>query len=137
MDVGFSNTAVITGASSGIGRALSVALSKEGWRIGIVDVDQDGAERTRELVEKVGGKGEVFRCNVRKVEEVMAAADHFFDSWGEVGMLVNNAGIGGGGYVGEIPLKDWEAVVETDLWGVIYGCHAFIPRMKAQGGGKY
>jgi short-subunit dehydrogenase len=62
-------------------------------------------------------------------------ADHFFDAWGEVGLLVNNAGIGGGGYVGETFIEDWEKVVGTNFLGVVRGCTAFIPRMKMQGRG--
>lgn len=132
---GIPKTAVITGAASGIGRYLSIALAREGWKIGIVDIDMNGANETLQIVDEAGSEGDCFHANVRKLEEVMAAADYFFERWGKVGMLINNAGIGGGGYVGEIPMEDWHAVVETDYWGVVYGCHAFIPRMKEQGGG--
>jgi NAD(P)-dependent dehydrogenase (short-subunit alcohol dehydrogenase family) len=62
-------------------------------------------------------------------------ADHFFETFGEVGLLVNNAGIGGGGYIGETCLEDWEKVARTDFFGGVYGCHAFVGRMKAQGAG--
>ncbi len=130
-----AKTAVITGAASGIGRALSVALAREGFKIGIADIDQDGAEETLKMVNKAGGDGEVYICDVKSFKNVQAMADHFFDAWGEVGLVVNNAGIGGGGMVGDIPIKDWETVVGINLWSVIYGCHVFIPRMKVQGGG--
>jgi len=130
-----AKTAVITGSASGIGRALSLALAERGWKVGIVDVDIEGAEETLQMVIRAGGEGDVFRCNVRKLQEVVAAADHFYQAWGQVGMLINNAGIGGGGYVGDIAIEQWETVVETDFWGVVYGCHVFIPRMKAQGAG--
>jgi NAD(P)-dependent dehydrogenase (short-subunit alcohol dehydrogenase family) len=135
MDMNYAKTAVITGAGSGIGRALSIALAKEAWKIGILDIDLAGAEETQAMVEAAGGEGLVFQADVGELEEMEAAARYYFEEWGEVGMLVNNAGIGAGGYFGEINLKDWEAVVKTDYWGVIYGCQAFIPRMKSQAGG--
>ena len=128
-------TAVITGAGSGIGRAVAVALGQRGWKVGVLDIDADGALRTVELVEAAGGSAESFRCDVANLADVEAAAEHFFSAWAGVGMLVNNAGIGGGGYVGETSIADWERVVAVNLWGVLHGCHAFIPRMKAQGRG--
>ena len=128
-------TVVITGAASGLGRAFALAWAARGWKVGILDIDMEGAEDTCNMVTETGGTGEVFSCNVRSLEEVEAAARHFYDLWGEVGVLVNNAGVGGGGAVGEMTIEHWEVVVETDFWGVVYGCHAFIPGMKARGGG--
>ena len=130
-----ARTVVITGAASGLGRAFTLAWAAKGFEVGILDIDMAGARETLEMVEEMGGRGETFNCDVRNLAEVEAAADHFFDRWGAVGMLVNNAGIGGGGAVGEITIADWEMVVGIDLWGVVYGCHAFIPRMREQGGG--
>jgi NAD(P)-dependent dehydrogenase (short-subunit alcohol dehydrogenase family) len=131
----FEKTAVITGAASGIGRAYALAWAKRGFKIGIVDIDMDGAEETLALVDRAGGSGEVFRCNVRKLQEVQNTADHFFEKWGKIGLLVNNAGVADVGMVGDVPIEDWERQIETNLWGYIYGCHTFIPRMKEQGGG--
>jgi NAD(P)-dependent dehydrogenase (short-subunit alcohol dehydrogenase family) len=130
-----ARTVVITGAASGLGRAYAMAWAAKGFKIGILDIDMEGARETLRLVEEAGTTGEVRSCNVRDPAEVEASADHFFKLWGEVGVLVNNAGIGSGGAVGEVPIGDWEKVIETDLWGVVYGCHAFIPGMKRQGGG--
>ncbi|MBU1671514.1 MAG: SDR family NAD(P)-dependent oxidoreductase [Actinobacteria bacterium] len=130
-----AETAVVTGAASGIGRAIAVGLGKKGWRVGVADVDLDGANETVEMVRKAGGEAESFACDVTRPDDVSGMADHFFDSQGKVGLLVNNAGVGGGGDVGEVPIEDWKTVIDTNLWGVIYGCHAFIPRMKEQGGG--
>lgn len=128
-------TVVITGAASGLGRAFALAWASKGWKVGVLDIDMEGAEETSRMVAEAGGMGEVFQCNVRSLEEVEAAAEHFYDLWGEVGVLVNNAGVGSGGAVGEISIEHWEIVIEIDLWGVVYGCHTYVPRMKAQGGG--
>jgi NAD(P)-dependent dehydrogenase (short-subunit alcohol dehydrogenase family) len=128
-------TAVVTGGGSGLGRALSVRLGGEGWKVGIADIDMKGAEESLALVEKAGGSGELFRCDVREPAVFEVMAGRFFEEWGGVGMLVNNAGVAAGGIVGEIPIEDWKKVMDTNVWGVINGCHAFVPRMKAQGGG--
>lgn len=126
---------VITGAASGFGRSLALTLARKGCRIGIADIDVEGAEETLGMVVREGGSGEIYRLDVRVPMEVEAMAEHFFVAWGGVDLLVNNAGVAVGGFVGNIPLEDWEWLYAVNLWGVIYGCHSFIPRMKAQGGG--
>jgi NAD(P)-dependent dehydrogenase (short-subunit alcohol dehydrogenase family) len=128
-------TAVITGAGSGLGRALSVDLALDGWTIGIADVNVEGAECTLDLIERAGGRGEVYRCDITDIAQVMAMADHFFEAWGGVSLLVNNAGIAAAGFVGDAEISDWRRIVEVNLLGTVNGCHAFVPRMKAQGGG--
>ena len=130
-----TKTAVITGAALGIGRALALAWARRGWKVGVVDFDMEEAERTLEMIEKAGGSGEIFRCDVRDPGEVQAAADHFFDAWGRIDLVMNNAGVGAAGEVADIPLEEWKRVIDTDLWGVIHGCRSFIPGMKEQGGG--
>lgn len=128
-------TAVITGAGSGLGRAFATALAARGFKVGLLDIDSGGAARTLELVEKAGGTGETFTCDVSDLKQVEKAAEHFWGRWGKVGMLVNNAGLGGGGSMGEIPMEGWEKIMGVNLWGVINGCHAHVPRMKKAGGG--
>jgi len=127
--------AVVTGAASGLGRALALVLARKGWKIGITDINEVGSRETLEMVERAGGSGEVFPVDVSKPESVKAMADHFFSAWKGVDLLVNNAGIAISGLVGEIPLANWEKIVGINFWGVLYGCHEFIPRMKRQGGG--
>ena len=126
---------VITGAASGLGRELSLALARKGCRIGIVDINLEGAEETLRMVESAGGSGEVYELDVRVVKDWEAMADHFFSSWGGVDVLVNNAGVVSLGHVGDIPIEDWEWIFSINFWGMLYGCHTFIPRMKEQGGG--
>ncbi|MDD5223630.1 MAG: SDR family NAD(P)-dependent oxidoreductase, partial [bacterium] len=126
---------VITGAASGLGRALALVLARKGCKIGIADVNEVGSRETLELVERAGGSGEILTVDVRRPESVKAMADHFFSRWKGVDLLINNAGIAVAGSVGEIPLENWKRIVDINFWGVLYGCHEFIPRMKAQGGG--
>jgi NAD(P)-dependent dehydrogenase (short-subunit alcohol dehydrogenase family) len=126
---------VITGAASGLGRSLALALAKKGCRIGIADINLEGAGETLEMVKKAGGDGETFELDVRKPDMVEAMADHFFNAWGGVDLLVNNAGVVSAGFVGDIQLEDWAWLMSINYWGMVYGCHSFIPRFKAQGGG--
>jgi len=135
MDRLMGKRAVITGAASGLGRSLATTLAGEGWRIGIVDINDAGARETLEMVERAGGTGEIYHTDVASPEAVKAMADHFFDSWGGVDLLVNNAGVAVAGFVGDIPLEDWKWIHDINFWGMVYGCHEFIPRMQVQGGG--
>lgn len=128
-------TAVVTGAAHGLGRAVSLALARRGCRIGLADIDTEEAGNTLRMVEEAGGAGEAYRCDVRDGEGVRALAEHFFDAWGGVDLLVNDAGVYGTGRADDVPVEEWERIIDTDLWGVIHGCLAFIPRMKEQGGG--
>jgi len=126
---------VITGAASGIGRALATELAKERCDILLADINEEGLRQTLELVKQSGGSGEVFFCDVSRLDDVMKMADHCFDTWGKVDILINNAGVASTGFMGDIPIKDWEWIVSINFWGVVYGCHVFVPRMKKQGGG--
>ncbi|MCX5880381.1 MAG: SDR family NAD(P)-dependent oxidoreductase, partial [Deltaproteobacteria bacterium] len=113
----------------------SLEFAKLGWKIGIVDINNAGSEQTLKMVEQAGGKGEVFQTDVTDPNAVKAMADHFFSTWRGVDILINNAGIAIGGTVGDVPLEHWKAIVDINFWGMLYGCHEFIPKMKAQGGG--
>ncbi len=130
-----SPRAVITGASSGLGRALAKELGARGARVLIADIDEEGAKETSRVVEKAGGQASFMRCDVSRLDEVMNVADEAYKAFGRVDFLANNAGVAVGGPIGAVPIDDWAWVMGINLWGVIYGCHAFIPRMREQGGG--
>ena len=129
------NMVVITGAASGIGRGLALAFARERCTMLLADINETGLNQTCEMVKKAGGIGEVFLCDVSKLDDVMRMADHCYNAWGRVDILVNNAGVACIGFMGDIPIRNWEWIVSINFWGVVYGCHAFIPRMKAQGSG--
>ncbi|MFH1150680.1 MAG: SDR family NAD(P)-dependent oxidoreductase [Actinomycetota bacterium] len=128
-------TVVITGAGSGIGRAMALTWADRGCTVGVSDYNAEGAARTVELIESAGGSADSFCCDVRSEEDLEAMAAHFFERWGRVDVLVNNAGVIDAGTVGEVAMEDWRRVMGTCFWGAVHGCHAFIPRMKRQGGG--
>jgi short-subunit dehydrogenase len=130
-----ANKVVITGAASGIGRGLAIAFAKEQCTILLADINEAGLKQTYEMVKQAGGNPEIFLCDVSKLDDVMRMSHHCFNAWGKVDILVNNAGVASVGIMGDIPIKDWEWIVSINLWGVVYGCHAFLPMMKKQGCG--
>jgi NAD(P)-dependent dehydrogenase (short-subunit alcohol dehydrogenase family) len=127
-----SPRAVVTGAGSGLGRAFSFELSRRGGRVLCADIDEAAARRT---AAEIGSAAAAARCDVARVEEVEALATRADELWGGVDVVINNAGVAVGGPVGEVPLDDWRWIVGINLWGVIYGCHVFAPRLRRQGSG--
>lgn len=127
--------AVITGAGSGLGRALCLELARRHGRILLSDKNLPSAEETAHQVEQAGSKALVLACDVTQPDQVEALAEHAFTQLGGVDLLVNNAGVVAAGAVGELPLSEWKRVLDVNLWGVIHGCHAFTPRLKQQGSG--
>ncbi|HEX5658440.1 MAG TPA: SDR family NAD(P)-dependent oxidoreductase [Polyangiales bacterium] len=131
-----NSTAVVTGGSGGLGRAFCEQLGAAGARVLIADVRKEAAEETAQLVSRAGGDARVELVDVRDpeaVERLAIVADGWFG--GRTDLLVNNAGVAVAGEVGEISLQDWKWQVEINLMGVIYGCHSWVPRMKAQRAG--
>ncbi|MDN5928904.1 MAG: SDR family NAD(P)-dependent oxidoreductase [Hyphomicrobiales bacterium] len=122
--------AVITGAGSGIGRALAIAAAARGMRLALLDVDMKGLEETRGLL---AGQPLIRRCDVSKAEDVQAAADAVFSGLGNVHLLFNNAGVAVGGYSWLTTADDWQWSLGVNLMGVANGIRAFVPRMIAAG----
>ncbi|MET8799479.1 SDR family NAD(P)-dependent oxidoreductase [Nocardia sp. NPDC004568] len=130
--------AVVTGAGSGIGRALARELAARDGQIVCADIDESRAAETVALIEREHpGAAHAFRCDVARREDVEILArfaDSVFD--GPVSLVVNNAGVGiGGKPVGEIGFTDWEWALGINLWGVVHGCEIFAPRLRAIGRG--
>jgi NAD(P)-dependent dehydrogenase (short-subunit alcohol dehydrogenase family) len=124
---------VVTGAGSGLGRALCMQLSKRGGRIIAADIHEEAA---RETVRLLGSTDAVaVRCDVSKRDEVVALAALAEERFGAVDFVANNAGVAVSGDIGEIPPTDWDWIVGINLWGVIYGCEAFVGPMKRRGRG--
>jgi len=129
-----STRAVVTGASSGLGRAFCRRLAARGARIIACDVDEGGLATT--AAECKGAAAlHVIRCDVTKSDDVAAVAAECDRLFGGVDLLVNNAGVAVAGRVGEITLDDWQWIVGVNLWGVIHGIHHFVPRLRKQQSG--
>lgn len=127
--------AVITGGGSGLGRALGLELARYQAQVLVSDRERSSAEQTAHLIEQAGGKALVQVCDVTLPEEVERLAETAFARLGGVDLLVNNAGVACSGEVGQLPLAEWRRVLDVNLWGVIHGCHTFVPRLRRQGAG--
>ncbi len=129
-------TAVVTGSTKGIGRAIAKALSREGMN---VCISARNANEVEKAVSEIGDAGEGgvtgAVCDVRDYDEVKALFEHAAQEFGGVDILVNNAGIGIFGRIDETSPEDFRAVLETNLFGVFYCCREAIPQMKKRGGG--
>lgn len=130
-------TAILTGAASGLGRALAVRLAKDGWRLALADVDTERAHETLRLVEKAGGSGQVEQLDVADQAAWAALVERLRNEWPQLDLLVNNAGVCGAGDVGDFPLADWQWLLGVNLHGVIYGCHTCLPWLKQNARGAH
>jgi len=124
--------AVVTGGASGIGRALCLAFAREGMRVVIADLDGPGMAETAAQAGAAGARALAVPTDVSRLAEVQALADRAWRDFGAVHVLCNNAGVGVSGGLEAATHRDWEWVVGVNLWGVIHGLEAFVPRMIAQ-----
>lgn len=124
--------AVITGAASGIGRALAEKCAYEGMKVVISDIDEKGLRRTERRLKRGGSDVLSVLTDVSKAKEIEELAKKTIDAFGEVHLLFNNAGVAIPKLTWEYELEDWEFVLGINLMGVIYGIRTFIPIMIKQ-----
>lgn len=128
--------AVVTGAGSGIGRSFALELAKRGGAVVCADVNLEAAQETVALLEAQGAKGFAIHCDVGEEAQVKKLAEESEALLGHPAtMIINNAGVGLGGKFDELSLDDWKWCMHVNLWGVIHGCHYFVPGFKKQGRG--
>ena len=128
-------TAIVTGGTKGIGRAIAEALASEGMNVCVGARNLDEVKQAVRELEGLGAGATGAACDVRVYEEVEALVAHTVEEFGGVDVLVNNAGIGLFKPVEEMSPEEFRAVLETNLFGVFHGCRAAIPEMKRRGGG--
>ncbi|MGQ0655117.1 MAG: SDR family NAD(P)-dependent oxidoreductase [Betaproteobacteria bacterium] len=121
-------TAVVTGAGSGLGRAMALAFAREGMRLALADVDEKGLAETLALLD---GKALTLKVDVSRASDVQALAERVDDPW----LVCNNAGVSPLGAVWENTVEDWQWILNVNLWGVIHGVRAFAPKLLARNAG--
>jgi len=124
-------TAVVTGGASGIGRALSLLFAREGAHVVVADLDEAGMAETVAGVSRAGRRGLAVKTDVSRLADVEALAERAFGEFGAVHVVCNNAGVALWGGLESVTHKDWEWAMGVNLWGVIHGVEAFVPRMVA------
>ncbi len=127
--------AVITGAGSGIGRALALELAQRGAKLALSDVDVNGLEETVRRAEALGAEVKSDFLDVTQRETVLDYADAVAARFGKINQIYNNAGIAYHGDVESSSFKDIERIVDVDFWGVVNGTKAFLPHIQASGDG--
>jgi NAD(P)-dependent dehydrogenase (short-subunit alcohol dehydrogenase family) len=129
--------ALVTGAGSGIGRAIAIRFAKGGAHVIVNDMDGRAAEKTAHEIEALGGQAYPLQANISNREEVHEMVAKGVDRFGAINILVNNAGTGGSSIITrDLPADAWENTVSVNLNGAFYCCQAVIPGMIDQGGGK-
>ncbi len=131
-----NRVALVTGAGSGIGRAIAHGLAAEGARVVVSDLDEAGGAETVAAIEKSGGKATFVRGDVSKPADCEALVGSAVKEFGALHVAVNNAGIGGpSAPTGDYPIDGWDRVIAINLSGVFYGMRYQIPALLDSGGG--
>ena len=125
---------MITGAGSGLGREIALRWARDGWRLGLCDLNEIGLRETLQQVRDAGGDGFVQLCDVRDYTQLVAMAQACEQQLGGVDVLVNNAGVASGGFFGDLTLEDWDWQLSINLMGVVKGCKAFLPLLQQSRG---
>jgi len=124
--------AVVSGAASGIGRAVVDRLAAEGAKVVMADVEAGALEAAVAEVQATGADAIGVRTDVSRVEDIEALAQRTIDEYGAVHILCNIAGVEGGALFGDISRRTWEWVMGVNFWGTLDACRVFLPYLVAQ-----
>lgn len=133
MSLNEKSVVVVTGAGSGIGRALAVRLAKENVAgIAISDINEKGLSETASMIETGGVPVSTHIVDVSKLDQVKRLAEDAVARHGSVTHLINNAGVGVMGTFEQLSIEDFEWLMSINFWGVVYGCKVFLPILRLQ-----
>jgi NAD(P)-dependent dehydrogenase (short-subunit alcohol dehydrogenase family) len=124
--------AVVTGAGSGIGRAISLSFAARGARVVVTDIRED---RALAVTDELGDAAVAAACDVTDLADLEAARDLALERFGRVDVVVNNVGVVVSGPVEAIPLDAWQRTIDVNLMGVVRSNEVFLPGLLAQGSG--
>jgi NAD(P)-dependent dehydrogenase (short-subunit alcohol dehydrogenase family) len=127
--------ALITGGASGIGRAVARRAAAEGMKVVIADIEEDALKEAERELTGLGADAIAVTADVADAASVRGLRDRALRQYGAVHLVHNNAGVGGGGPVWEVPEQDWRWILGVNLWGVIHGIATFVPLLMEQGEG--
>jgi NAD(P)-dependent dehydrogenase (short-subunit alcohol dehydrogenase family) len=130
-------TAVITGAGSGIGRATALLMAQRGANLCLCDINENGLKDTEGLARAFGSDVLAQRIDVADREQMRRFADAVHAEVPAADIVVNNAGVGLGAGLLDTELEDWDWIIGINLYGIIYGCHFFVPPMVKRGNGGH
>ena len=124
--------AVVTGAASGIGRAMARAFGREGMQVALADIETGALEETRKELEADGVAAGSFACDVSQADAVQQLAEDVREAFGKVHVVCNNAGVFVGGTTWGTPVNDYEWILNVNVWGIIHGIRTFVPILLEQ-----
>jgi short-subunit dehydrogenase len=122
-------TTVVTGAGSGLGRAIALRLAKEGANLHLLDIDLPAAEGVAGECRSLGVRAIAARCDLSQLSELEIAASHIHEQWSTIDILVNNAGIAWYGHTLKMPADAWERLLDVNLHAPIHLTRLLLPAM--------
>jgi NAD(P)-dependent dehydrogenase (short-subunit alcohol dehydrogenase family) len=133
-----NRTAIVTGASRGLGRATALRLAHAGARVAVIDIDREGLEEVSSAIVAGGGEASVLVVDITKKTDVEAAVADILSTFGHIDILVNNAGSGWHrpAPFNDTPYEEWEWILDLNLRGTLYVTHAVIGHMVERRYGK-
>ena len=129
--------AFVTGGASGIGFALGRRLAEAGMKVMLADIEVDALKAAVENLRGVGPEVRGVTCDVTDPISVEMAAKASYDAFGNIHVVCNNAGVGGGSGIDDISLENWRWVLDVNLMGVLHGIRTFLPHIRAHGEGGH
>lgn len=129
--------AVVTGAASGIGKAMAERFARAGMKLVLVDIEEDALDRTASALRDEGADVLTQIVDVADADEMDALRDAVFEHFGTAHVICNNAGVASAGKTWELTTADWEFTMRPNIWGVIHGIRVFGPRLIEQGEGHF